>query len=227
MATLAIGPSAGPPVSTEDRSLPPLAPNGRTLDSFTFSAASRPPGEYLALLTVQSGTGAGTVTAGLCSVAFIIESSAVTGAGIRGTLVLNPAVVNLGSPTNATYTVTNQGNAAPAGLGLKVLLVDPDSGQQVGQITNTASLTPGATFTATGVFPTTGLSVKTYIAVLIAVLPGSGLEQTLASANLTVVNTNAPPDCTPAKPQHADIWPPDHRFVNVTIAGVTDPTATR
>jgi len=218
-ATLTVGPSGGPTVSTETRPLSPLAPGGRALDAFTFSAAAREPGEYLALMTVQSAAG----TAAVCSVAFTIQSSAVTGAGIRGTLVLDPAVVNLGSPTNANYTVTNQGNAAVAGLGLKVLLVDPDSGQQVGQILNTATLAPGATFSATGVFSTTGLSVKVYIAVLIAVLPESGLEQTLASANLTVVNTNAPPDCMAAKPHHDALWPPDHRFVDVTVVGVTDP----
>jgi hypothetical protein len=217
-ATLTVGPSAGPAVSTESRALPPLAPGGRTEDSFTFTAAGREPGEYLALLTVRSGAD----TAGMCSVAFTIESSAVTGAGIRGTLVLDPAVVNAGSPSIASYSVTNQGNALLTGLGLKVLLVDPDSGQQVGQILDTATLAPGAVHSASGPFATTGLAPKIYIAVLIAVLPGSGLEQTLASANLTVVNVNAPPDCTLAKPEHEDLWPPNHRYVDVAVAGVTD-----
>jgi hypothetical protein len=217
-ATLTVGPSAGPAVSTETRPLVALPPGGRTEDSFTFSAAGREPGEYLALLTVQSGPD----TAGICSVAFTIESSAVTGAGIRGTLVLNPAVVNSGTPTTASYTVRNQGNALLTGLGLRVLLVDPDSGQQVGQILDTATLAPGAVHSASGPFATTGLAAKVYIAVLIAVLPGSGLEQTLASANLTVVNVNAPPDCALAKPQHEDLWPPNHRYVDVSVAGVTD-----
>ena len=217
-ATLTVGPSAGPAVSTETRSLVALPPGGRTEDSFTFTAAGREPGEYLALLTVQSGAD----PAGMCSVAFTIESSAVTGAGIRGTLVLNPAVVNSGSPTTASYTVRNQGNALLTGLGLKVLLVDPDSGQQVGQILDTATLAPGAVHSASGPFATTGLAPKVYIAVLIAVLPGSGAEQTLASANLTVVNVNAPPDCTLATPLHEELWPPNHRYVDVTVAGVTD-----
>jgi hypothetical protein len=118
--------------------------------------------------------------------------------------------------------VRNQGNALLTGLGLKVLLVDPDSGQQVGQILDTATLAPGAVHSASGPFATTGLAAKVYIAVLIAVLPGSGLEQTLASANLTVVNVNAPPDCALAKPQHEDLWPPNHRYVDVSVAGVTD-----
>jgi Putative metal-binding motif/Prenyltransferase and squalene oxidase repeat len=216
-ATLTVGPSGDPPVSTQSRSLLPLAPGGHTEDTFTFSAAGRAPGEYLALLTVHSGAD----TAAMCSVAFTIESSAVTGAGLRGTLVLDPAVVNAGSPSDATYTVTNQGNVDIAGLGIKVLLVDPDSGQQVGQILDTASLAVGATHAATRPFSTVGLATKTYIAVLIAVLPGSGLEQTLASANLTVVNT--PPDCAGATPEHDDLWPPNHRFVDVVIGGVTDP----
>jgi hypothetical protein len=216
-ATLTVGPSGGPAVSTESRPLSPLAPGGRTEETFTFSAAGRAPGEYLALLTLRSGD----ETVGMCSVAFTIESSLLTGAGLRGTLVLDPAVVNAGSPTTAVYTVTNQGNAVVTGLGLKVLLIDPDSGQQVGQILDTATLALGEVHSATGTFSTVGLASKTYVAVLIAVLPGSGLEQTLASANLLVVNS--PPECALATPEHGDLWPPNHQFVDVVIAGVTDP----
>jgi Putative metal-binding motif/Prenyltransferase and squalene oxidase repeat len=216
-ATLAIGPSGGPVVSSESRPLDPLAPGGRAEDTFTFSAAGRAPGEYLALMTVRSGA----ETAAVCSVAFTIESSAATGAGLRGTLVLDPAVVDAGDPSNATYAVTNLGNATLADLGLKVLLVDPGSGQQVAQILDTATVALGATYTATRPFSTAGLLPKTYLAVLIAVLPGSGLEQTLASANLTVVN--APPDCTGATAEHGELWPPNHRFVDVAVTGLTDP----
>jgi hypothetical protein len=217
-ATLAIGPPGGGPlVFTESRTLPPLPPGGRNEGTFSFGAAGHAAGEYLALLTVESGT----QTLTMCSVAFHIESSALTGAGLSGTLELDPTLVNAGSPSTATYTVTNGGNATLTGLGLKVLLVDPDSGQIVGQILDGATLAPGATYSAAGPFSTTGLAQKTYIAVLIAVL-SSGLEQTLDTANLTVVNEA--PDCDGAVAVPATVlWEPDHRFTAISITGVTDP----
>ncbi len=37
------------------------------------------------------------------------------------------------------------------------------------------------------------------------------------------VTANRPPDCSRAAPSVASLWPPDHRMVDVTITGVTDP----
>ena len=36
-------------------------------------------------------------------------------------------------------------------------------------------------------------------------------------------NFNCPPDCSTAAPSVATIWPPNHKFVPITITGVTDP----
>lgn len=218
-AALEIRPSAGgSPVFTQSRALSTLPPGGREEGTFTFSATGKPAGEYLGLLTVESGA----EPVAVCSSAFEIESSAPTGAGLRGTLTLNPAVVNAGSSSNATYTVSNQGNAALANLALKVLLLDPDSGQIVGQILDVTTLAQGGTYTATHPFSTRGLKQKTYLAVLVAVLSGSNEEQTLARATLKVVNEA--PDCSRAVATPATmLWEPDHKYVPVSITGVTDP----
>jgi hypothetical protein len=218
-ATLEIRPSAGgSPVSTQSRVLSTLPPGGLQEGTFTFSATGKPAGEYLGLLTVESGA----EPVAVCSSAFKIESSALTGAGLRGTLVLNPAVVNAGSRSNATYTVTNQGNATLADLQLKVLLVDPDSGQTIGEILDGTTLAQGATYSATHPFATKGLKQKTYLAVLIATLAGSNQEQTLARATLKVVNE--PPNCSQAVATPATVlWEPDHKYVPISITGVTDP----
>ncbi|QRK10005.1 terpene cyclase/mutase family protein [Archangium violaceum] len=218
-AALEVRPSGGgSTVFTQYQSLTPLPPGGRREGSATFSALGNPPGEYTAKLTVQAGS---TVVA-LCSATFELESSAATGAGLSGSLVLSPALVNAGSPSNATYTVTHQGNATLENLGLKVLLVDPDNGQVIGQLEDVTTLTPGASHSATQPFATTGLAQKTYLAVLIAVLPGTHLEQTLASARLTVVNES--PDCSRAVATPATVlWEPNHKFATISIAGVTDP----
>lgn len=216
-ATLEVSTAAGgSPVFTETHSLSPLPPGGREEGTFSFAATGKAPGEYLALLTVESGA----ETLALCSAAFHIESSALTGAGLSGTLVLNPTVVNAGASTQVTYTATNQGNATMTDLGLKVLLLDPDTDQIVGQLASGTTLAQGATYTGTGAFATTGFQQKTYLAVLVAVLAGK--EQTLATANLTVVNEA--PDCSRAAAVPATVlWEPDHKLVPVSITGVTDP----
>ncbi|MCB9566368.1 MAG: hypothetical protein H6710_03985 [Myxococcales bacterium] len=41
--------------------------------------------------------------------------------------------------------------------------------------------------------------------------------------DLTVQVANEPPDCSKAAPSVAEIWPPNHKFVPVTVNGVTDP----
>ena len=34
---------------------------------------------------------------------------------------------------------------------------------------------------------------------------------------------NAPPDCSKAVANPSELWPPNHKFVNVSVTGVTDP----
>jgi hypothetical protein len=40
---------------------------------------------------------------------------------------------------------------------------------------------------------------------------------------LGLANLNSPPDCSRVVADPDEIWPPDHRFVDVSVAGVTDP----
>ncbi len=216
---LVVRENGGPDLFEEERQLAPLPPGARLEQSFAFAAAGNAPGDYLAELTV---TMAGEPAA-LCSTGFSIESSAATGTGLTGTLTLDPELVNAGESSNATYTVTNQGNAALFDLGLRVVLLDPESGEVVGELLTSASLDPaGGSFSDTQTFLTAGLeSNKSYLAVLLATPDGSDVEETLASALLTVVN--APPDCTGAFSDPGDLWPPNHRFVEVAIGGVNDP----
>jgi streptogramin lyase len=41
--------------------------------------------------------------------------------------------------------------------------------------------------------------------------------------DLTVLPANQPPDCSGAVPSIKEIWPPDHKWVEIRILGVTDP----
>src|SRR5438128_7577145 len=40
---------------------------------------------------------------------------------------------------------------------------------------------------------------------------------------ITTIPGNLPPDCSAAATSPAVLWPPNHRFVNVSVVGVTDP----
>lgn len=208
----------GTGVLNEVRPLAPLPPGARAQQSFVLAVSDNPAGNYQANLSINSGATSLT----LCSADFVVESSASSGAGLSGDLTLNPELVNAGDPSDASFTVRNQGNATLTDLAIRVLLLDPISGSTLGEIQETASLEPGANFSATQPFSTVGLETnKSYMAVLLAKPAGTDAEQTLDSAVLTVVN--APPDCSLAVASRTNLWPANHKLVPVTINGVTDP----
>jgi len=204
-------------VLSESQELAPIVPGARVEQSFTLSAAELLPGDYEALLRITARDE--PVTS--CAVTFAVDSSAATGAGLTGTLTVDPSEVNAGDPSDATYTVTNGGNSALTDLGLRVLLVDPNVGGILAELTDATTLGAGESFTATQQLSTIGLTPKSYLVVLLAVLPETGTEQTLDTAALTVVNE--PPDCSQAVAAPDSLWPPDHGLVEIGIDGVTDP----
>jgi len=205
----------GTGIFAESRDLATLPPGARSQQSWVLSA-SQPAGSYTAELTVA----AAGQTLATCSAVFTIEGSG--GNGLAGTLTLNPARVNAGDSSNATYTVENRGNTALTGLAIRVILVHPETGGVVAELTDTATLQPGQSFTNTRPFSSIGLDTNTaYLAVLLAKPAGTDSEQTLDSATLTVVN--APPLCSAAAVTPVRIWPPNHKLTAVSIGGVTDP----
>jgi hypothetical protein len=212
--TLAVR-AAGPSIFDEVRALAPLPPGGRLQQSFVLSAA-HPAGSYQAELTVA----AAGQTLATCTAAFAIVP-ATSGVGLDGTLTLSPDVVDAGDPSDATYTVRNSGNVPLVDVAIRVVLLDPDTGSVLAELHDTATLQPGASFTNTQPFSTTGLATnRSYLAVLLAT-PAGAAERTLDSATLAVVN--APPACTAAVATPSRIWPPHHKLVTVTADGVTDP----
>ncbi|MBW8873974.1 MAG: hypothetical protein JF614_03355 [Acidobacteria bacterium] len=214
-AVLSVTSPSGATAGTESRSLAPLPPSGRAQPSFLFATLGQGPGPYAATLRVTRG-GQALAT---CSATFEVESTATTGAGITGALSLAPVVVNAGQPVQATFTIVNQGNSALPDLPVRVILADPDTGQTMGEIRVSTALAQGGTSTNGGSFPTSGLALKTYLAVLLVGLPGG--EQALDFKTLTVVNK--PPVCSGATVAPGQLWPPDHKLVPVAIAGVVDP----
>jgi len=215
---LVVRQGSGEMIIQETRSLNPLPPGSRSRQNFTLSAAALPPGEYEGEMIL---TTSGELIA-VCATTFTLESSASTGAGLSGTLSLDPALVNAGESSEAQYTLTHQGNAALLDLAVRVVLVDPITGAGVGEVIDIATLEPGGSFTAAQPLSTTDLaSNQSYLAVLLArPVEGEG-ELTLDSTALTVVN--APPECSGAFADPVEIWPPNHKWAEVGIEGVTDP----
>jgi hypothetical protein len=214
-ASLAVRGPGGLARHDETRELGAVPPGALLRQSFSFAVLGDAPGIYQAELTLAAGAS----TAAQCSAVFTLDSSAETGDGLAGTLTVEPAVVDAGDPATALYTVENRGNATLADLGLRVLLLDA-TGALLDEIAGTATLAPGGVLNATGSLSTIGLLPDTYLVALIAA-PDGGVEKTLASAVLRVVN--APPDCSAVSATPADLWPPNHRLVDVALQGATDP----
>lgn len=48
-------------------------------------------------------------------------------------------------------------------------------------------------------------------------------KQSLAIVDVTETPANEPPLCTQAKPSSLSLWPPNHKFIPLSIQGITDP----
>lgn len=215
-AALSIVGPTGTMVSEESRGLAPLPPAGRAPETFEFPTLGQGAGEYQATLRLIEGTR----TLAVCSTAFEVESTAATGAGITGTLVLDPVVANAGQSVRADFTIANQGNSGVPDLAIRVVLVDPENQQLMGEVRDHAALALGGSYANSGSFPTSGLSSgKVYLAILLVQMPDG--EQALDSKTLTVVNE--PPVCGGASVSPEALWPPSHGFVPIEISGIVDP----
>ena len=214
-ATLSIVGPTGTMLSVENRELVPLPPSGRAPATFQFPTFSQGAGEYHATLRLTDGTRPLAV----CATTFEVESTSTTGAGIAGILAIDPVVVNAGEPVRADFTITNQGNSDVLALAIRVILVDLDNGEVVGEVRDSTSLALGGSYTNNGSFSTSGLAAETYLAILLVEVLGG--EQMLDNRTMTVVNE--PPDCSGATVSPRELWPPNHSFVPVVISGIVDP----
>jgi hypothetical protein len=131
------------------------------------------------------------------------------------TLTVTPPVVGAGQPVVATYVIRNE-DTADFVLPLIVSLVAPD-GTVLEERSDTANLPGGAVYTNMQTFATAGLAPGTYQVTLDTTLEG-GLR--LGTATFEVVAATL--DCTAAGPTVDELWPPNHKFVGVSITGVTD-----
>lgn len=119
-----------------------LAPGGfqELVELLPLGAA--PPGDYRVRLVVIDHSG--SVTA-LAETLFAVRSTAETGAGLSGTLAINPDKLLRSEDLILHATVANDGNEGIANLPLELLLLDPAAERELGQWTETIDLDRDAT----------------------------------------------------------------------------------
>lgn len=167
---------------TQSAAVPQLTPGGLQDLHYAVPLADAAPGTYRATLTVANAT----APVAASNTTFTVQSSAQTGAGLAGTLQAAPNQVPLGEDLTLTAGVTNQGNAALAGLAATVTIVDPQSEQIVYQApTTVGALAMNGNFQWVQNWTAAGTVGDTYVAVLSAQVGHQTL--TLAQTNFVLL----------------------------------------
>ncbi len=168
------------------RNIQTLMPNARNEGALYFNTASNPPGIYNVIQEIYQGTEKISQSA----TTFTILSTSQTGIGIAGTIAPNPKTIIRWQPIAINYNVTNIGNSGISDLNLKILIIDPETGNALITLTDTISqLSIGNTATNLKTIPNFDLIVtkkpKDYLIILQGTLPAGAV--TIASSYITVM----------------------------------------
>jgi len=174
-----------PPPTT----LPPLARGTSMLVPTLIALPGLPPGSYDARATLSAGGATlATASAPVRIVGRPLLEGAISVAG-RGT----PPAVPSGADVVATVQVQNSGTAGSDGVVVHTAVVDPDSGAVLLSHDDTVGhLAPLESFTQTVRLASSGLSLKTYAAVLSVDHDGSAAPDALGSQGFRIADSAAP-----------------------------------
>jgi hypothetical protein len=142
-----------------------LPDGGERVYEYALPLAFAAPGSYRATLSVRLAAGEELVAA---STVFETLSSGVTGSGLVGTVAVTPKVVPSGEVALLSLSATNQGNAAMAGVALKLRVIDPVTTQTVAQFAFAADLDVGQSLHAASSWAVAGAPGTTYVVALLA-----------------------------------------------------------
>ncbi|WP_041245589.1 CARDB domain-containing protein [Geotalea uraniireducens] len=180
--------SSGTTVFTETRTIASLTPGGRFEMKKWWNCTGSAKGTYQAKVEILDGT---TLLAS-ANTTFQIVSSATSGAGLSGTVAVQPTTIEAGTTGNLTFTVTNRGNEDISAYSLRILLTDPDTGELLKTIEapQTEPLPINGTKTGNIPFSTSNLRVKTILAILLYDYQGN--VKSLTGAPFEVKDTTPP-----------------------------------
>lgn len=155
-----------------------------SLKDFTYSLplANAPAGNYMLRLTVSDKNGRTLASA---TSAFTVQSTALSGVGLSGSIVATQKQVPLGDAAIFSFSVTNRGNASISDLPLTISIVDPDNQKLIGTLSDSITLTQGELLQHGSSWQTSGVAGKTYLAVLQATVGGKAVTLGFDSFSLT------------------------------------------
>jgi subtilase family serine protease len=165
--------------SEEDIQLLP-AGDIRSVD-FTFFIDNEPPGSYTAVLAVSDSGGQTLTTAGS---QLVVEDSADTGAGLRGSLNGFPDLVGRGGPIQVDLELTNAGNTHLPNLEVRLDVMRLADGALASFLQFPAPLDLGETLNRSVGLSTNDLDEGDYLINLVGLL--DGVEKDLDGAPITV-----------------------------------------
>ena len=128
-------------------------------------------------------------------------------------------------PTTGTWTVVHDSgvfdapwrnvswtSSEPAGSSITVTVAS--SNNSVGPFSSPETVANGVDLSST--------PAGQYLRVVVTFDRADGYDPSPVLFDITLLY-NRPPDCTDAAPSIDRLWPPNHKFVDVTVLGVTDP----
>ena len=172
--------ASGTPVLTDERSIDQLLPDELKTIA-TQTEASLAPGEYFVQTSLSDSLGGTLATA---NTSFTVASSAVTGAGLFGTLSADATSTARFGSMDFTAELVNEGNAG-IGADLKLRIVDPTSQTVYEEFDATVTLGIDETESVDFSYPFVDLPAgKSYLAILSAQVGGT--TRTLSYVPFTV-----------------------------------------
>ncbi len=181
VARLAVTAADATEAFTHEHTFQALFPGAEAPVNATWEIANAPPGEYTASLSLREENGK---LLAFSSTPLTVESSAETGAGLRGELAVTPSRLGAGAPLVSFWSVEHTGNTDLVGLVLRVDFLDLASATVLGFVDTVLDLPRGAAREGSLVYDSIELPPSSYLAVLKANLPAG--EVRLASQPFTV-----------------------------------------
>jgi hypothetical protein len=128
-------------------------------------------------------------------------------------------------PTTGTWTVIHDSGLVDAPWSNVSWTSDEPAGSSI-TVTVASSSNAGGPFstpeTVTNGVDLTATPAGQFLKVTVTFDRADGFDPSPVLYDLTLLH-NRPPDCTDAAPSLDMLWPPNHKFVDINVLGVTDP----